>query len=53
VDPIKILKKINSFFLYDEETGERGTLSDHIVFYMMLSAGIIGMIIYTYKLITF
>lgn len=50
---MKLLKKLNSYFLYDEETGEIATLSDHIIFYGMLATGLVGLVYFTYKVITF
>lgn len=53
VNPVNLLKKIDSYFLYDAVDDEYATLSDHVIFYGMLATAVIGIIYFIYKIITF
>ena len=53
VKPVNLLKKIDSYFLYDAVDDEYATLSDHVIFYGMLATAVIGIIYFIYKIITF
>lgn len=47
-----VFKKINVYFLEDEETGECGSLSDHLIFYGALGFHAIVGVYCIYKLFT-
>jgi len=53
VKPVNLLKKIDSYFLYDEVDDEFASVSEHCIFYGMLATAVIGIIYFTYKIITF
>ncbi|GAA0455438.1 hypothetical protein [Alkalibacillus silvisoli] len=50
---MKLLRKIDSYFLYDEVTGESAPISDYLWFYGTLGFLLTFLAIFTYKLITF
>lgn len=50
---MNLLKKIDRFFLYDEVDDEFAPVSEHCIFYVMLATAVIGIIYFTYKIITF
>lgn len=50
---MKLLRKIDSYFLYDEVTGESAPLSDYLFFYGTLGFMVLMAVIFTIKLITF
>ena len=50
---MKLLRKIDSYFLYDEVTGESAPLSDYLFFYGTLGFMLFMGVVFTIKLITF
>jgi len=46
-------RKINAYFLGDEDTEEYGTVGDHLVFYGAIGFNVIVSIYIIYRLLTF
>ena len=50
---MKLFNKIDAFFLFDPDTGERGTISDYCWFYGALGFNLTVGTVFIHQLITF